>query len=67
MNYKIFAHLLEDFIKERQKQDPLIMLLDNASFQKSKYLEEKPKEWKEKEVYLQFIPAYCLKYLGSNL
>ena len=34
-------------------------ILDNASIHKAKIVQEKQQEWKDKNLYLQFIPAYC--------
>jgi len=59
MDSRMFAYLVDDFIKLRKKEKPLVLIVDNATFRTSNYIKEKCKEWKVKEVYLQFIPAYC--------
>ena len=36
-----------------------VVILDNASIHKAKIVQEKQQEWKAKNLFLQFIPAYC--------
>jgi hypothetical protein len=39
-------------------QRKTIVILDNASIHKAKIVQEKQQEWKDKNLFLQFIPAY---------
>lgn len=36
-----------------------IVILDNASIHKAQCVKDKQNEWKQKGLFLQFIPAYC--------
>ena len=47
---------IDDFVDQIQKKT--IVLIDNASIHKAKCVKEKMREWAEKGLFLQFIPAY---------
>ena len=47
---------MDEFAKEIKKKT--IVLIDNASIHKSKIVMHKIPEWREQNLYLQFIPAY---------
>lgn len=59
MDSYMFAYLVEDFIKLKKTEKPFILIVDNATFHTSNDIQEKRKAWKQQEVQLQFIPAYC--------
>jgi len=42
-----------------QIQRKTVVILDNASIHKAKIVKEQQQKWKERGLYLQFIPAYC--------
>jgi transposase len=56
MSSKIFI----DFIKSvSEKHDkPIVFILDNASFHKSKEVQECAEEFKQKNITLKFLPPY---------
>lgn len=41
-----------------QVEKKTVVILDNASIHKAKIVQDKMSEWREKQLYLQFIPAY---------
>ena len=53
-----FIKYMDDFIKQYPPKLKTIILLDNASFHKSAQVKAKFKEWKNQNVFLQFLPPY---------
>lgn len=43
----------------RQITQKTIVILDNASIHKAQIIKKKQNEWRQKGLFLQFIPAYC--------
>lgn len=58
MNAELFIAYMEDFILNRVTKKTVI-ILDRASFHTANLVEAKIQEWKKKNLYLQFLPAYC--------
>lgn len=57
MNAESFIQITEEFLNYVTKKT--IVILDNASFHRSAKVKIKMEEWKKKNLYFQFIPAYC--------
>jgi len=56
-NTQIVIKCMEDFVAQITKKT--VVILDNAPIHKSILMSSKIKEWKQKGLLLQFIPAYC--------
>ena len=61
MNAEMFELLLEDFIQKHKRDKPLIIVLDRATFHYNERIKKRMKEWRNKQIYLQFLPAYSLE------
>jgi transposase len=53
-----FIKYVDDFIQQQQPTMKTIILIDNASFHKSAIVKAKFKQWKEQNVFFQFLPPY---------
>jgi transposase len=53
-----FIKYVDDFIQQQQPTMKTIILIDNASFHKSAMVKAKFKQWKEQNVFFQFLPPY---------
>lgn len=58
MNAEMFELLLEDFIQKHKKDKPLVIVLDRAAFHYNERIRTRMKEWRNRQIYLQFLPAY---------
>lgn len=58
MNAELFIAYMEDFILNKVTKKTVV-ILDRASFHTANIVKAKIEEWKERELYLQFLPAYC--------
>lgn len=56
-NAKCVIQTLDSFSKSLKKKT--IMILDNATIHKATEVKEQAKVWKQRGLFLQFIPAYC--------
>lgn len=56
-NSQCVIQTLDTFSKSITKKT--ILILDNAAIHKSKIVKEYTGKWKERGLFLQFIPAYC--------
>ena len=54
---EVVIKCMDDFCDQITKKT--VVVLDNAAIHKSNAVKSKMKEWKEKGLWLQFIPAYC--------
>lgn len=54
---EVVIKCMDDFCKQITKKT--VIILDNATIHKSNLVKSKMKEWKQKGLWLQFIPAYC--------
>lgn len=61
MNEQTFCAYVDAFIAmpERDLTKQNIIIIDNASFHKTKLVQEKMSIWKKSNVFFQFIPPYC--------
>lgn len=61
MNEQTFCAYVEAFIAmpERDLTKQNIIIIDNASFHKTKLVQDKMCAWKKQNVFFQFIPPYC--------
>lgn len=57
-----FIQFVEEWMSQHPPQRKTVLVLDNASFHRSADVVAKRKEWAERQVYLQYLPAY-----GSEL
>lgn len=57
MNSELFIQYINDFIL--QIKCPTVIILDNASWHKSKLTKSMYKEWESKGLYLFFLPPRC--------
>lgn len=59
-NEECIVKVLEELSLEvAQKQRKTIIILDNATIHTSNLVKEQAKVWRQRGLYLQFIPAYC--------
>lgn len=56
-NSEIVIQCMDDFCDQITKKT--IVVLDNATIHTSNLMKAKRKEWKQKGLWLQFIPPYC--------
>jgi len=56
-NAQCVIQTLDEFSKNISKKT--ILVLDNATIHKAKVVKQQEKIWKQRGLYLQFIPAYC--------
>ncbi len=56
---EIFIAYVDDYLKNSPCVTKTIVVIDNASFHKSAKVKKKMIEWKSKNLYFQFLPAYC--------
>ena len=56
-NSEVVATCFDAFAGQITKKT--IVILDNASIHTSRIMQEKIKQWQQKGLYLQFLPAYC--------
>jgi len=56
-NNQFFIQTLDTFSKALKKKT--ILTLDNATIHKTKIVQEQAKIWRQRGLFLQFIPAYC--------
>lgn len=61
MNEQTFCAYVDAFIAmpERDLSKQNIIIIDNASFHKTKLVEDKMSLWKKQNIFFQFIPPYC--------
>lgn len=59
MDATTFITCVNDFIKKRAKGQKILLILDRATSHKNAKVEAAIKEWKKKNVYVQFLPPYC--------
>jgi len=57
MNSELFIHFINDFVAQLTK--PTMLILDNASWHKSKMTKLQMKQWQEKGLYIFFLPPKC--------
>lgn len=58
MNAEMFECLLEDFIQTYKRDKALVLVLDRATFHYNERILSKIEEWRKKQIFLQFLPAY---------
>ena len=56
MSSKIFIDFIRSVSEKHDK--PIVFILDNASFHKSKEVQECAEEFKQKNITLKFLPPY---------
>ena len=56
-NSEVVIACMNEFASQIKKKT--IVIMDNASAHKSKAFMQNLKRWKQQELYIQFIPAYC--------
>lgn len=56
---EIFICYVEDFLQNSPCLVKTIVLIDNASFHKSAVVKKKMIEWRQKNLWFQFLPPYC--------
>lgn len=59
MDTSVFIQCVNSFIEKRAKGKKMLLILDRATPHKNARVEKEIKKWKEKNVYVQFLPAYC--------
>lgn len=59
MDTATFITCINDFIKKRANGQKILLILDRATPHKNAKVDKAMKKWKEKNVYIQFIPSYC--------
>ena len=60
MNAELLAACLDDFATKITRKT--VGVLDNASFHHAALIADKIEEWKEKDLYIWFLPAYSPHY-----
>ena len=58
LNQDLFIAYIEDFI-EKSVHRKTVVLMDRASFHTSAKVKQKLKEWQKRNLFIQFLPAYC--------
>lgn len=58
MDQEVFIAYVEDFIAKRVTRKTVVVM-DRASFHTAAKVKEKIKQWQEKNLYIQLLPAYC--------
>ena len=56
MNAELLAACLDDFATKITQKT--VVVLDNASFHHATLIADKIEEWKEKDLYIWFLPKY---------
>ena len=54
----LFIAYIEDFI-EKKVNRKTIVIIDRASFHTCAKVKQKSKDWQDKNLYIQLLPAYC--------
>lgn len=70
MDTSIFIACVNSFIEKRAKGKKILLILDRATPHKNARVEQEIKKWKEKNVFVQFLPAtvqnsIILRYFGN--
>lgn len=59
MDADTFIVCVNNFIKKRAKGQKILLILDRATPHRNHKVDEAIKKWKEKNVFIQFLPSYC--------
>ncbi|WP_375558686.1 IS630 family transposase [Bernardetia sp. OM2101] len=59
MDADTFIACVNNFIEKRAKGQKILLILDRATSHSNHKVDKAIKKWKEKNVFIQFLPSYC--------
>ena len=59
MTAELFIKCVEGFIAKRVENKKTVLIIDRFSAHYAGVVQQKSKEWKSKNLYIQYLPAYC--------
>lgn len=59
MDADTFIVCVNNFIEKRARGQKILLILDRATAHRNHKVDEALKKWKEKNVFIQFLPSYC--------